>query len=164
MSLSLAAVDALAERVHRGQTDKIGEPYVAHVRAVAGGVLPFGTGLAMAGLLHDTLEDSDLTAEGLLTAGVPSAVVAVVVRLTHRPGVPYEEMVRQVATDYAATLVKIADNAHNALAERADRLPREQRDRLAAQYGRAREVLWNAVPRADVEAIVRRVNPVLLDR
>ncbi|MFF4649163.1 HD domain-containing protein [Streptomyces sp. NPDC001380] len=162
MSFTLADADALAERAHRGQTDKIGEPYVAHVRAVAHGVAPFGTGLAMAGLLHDTLEDTDLTADDLLAAGVPSAVVALVERLTHDPAVPYEEMVRRVAGDYAAALVKIADNAHNALAERAGRLSRERREQLAAKYGRAREILWHAVPRADVEAVVRRVNPALL--
>lgn len=159
---SLADVDAIAERAHRGQTDKIGEPYVEHVRAVARGVEPFGTGLAMAALLHDTLEDTDLTADALLAAGVPGAVVALVQRLTHDPGVPYEEMVRQVATDYAATLVKIADNAHNSLVERAGRLPQERREQLAAKYAGAREILWRAVPRADVEAVVRRVNPALL--
>jgi (p)ppGpp synthase/HD superfamily hydrolase len=163
MAITLAEVDAIAARAHQGQTDKIGEPYVAHVRAVAHGVEPFGTGLAMAGLLHDTLEDSGLTAEELLAQGVPTAVVALVERLTRRPGVPYDEMVRQVAADYAAALVKIADNAHNSLAERAGRLPRERREQLAAKYAGARLILWNAVPRADVEAVVGRVNPALLE-
>ncbi|WP_377272218.1 phosphohydrolase [Peterkaempfera sp. SMS 1(5)a] len=162
MTLSLADVDALAESAHRGQVDRIGEPYVGHVRAVAHGVRPFGTGLAMAGLLHDTLEDTGLTAADLHSAGVPATVVALVERLTHRPDVPYEEMVRQVAADYAATLVKIADNAHNSLVERAMKLPEERRAQLAAKYAGAREILWAAVPRADVEAVVRRVNPSLL--
>jgi hypothetical protein len=92
---------------------------------------------------------------------VPPAVVAVVQRLTNQPGTPYEETIGRIAADYAATLVKIADNAHNSLVERACRLPAERRRRLAERYGTARAVLWSAVPFADVEAVVRRVNPAL---
>ncbi|WP_405014448.1 phosphohydrolase [Kitasatospora sp. NBC_01539] len=160
---TLADVDALAAAAHAGQVDKTGAPYVTHVRAVAAGMAPFGTGLQMAGLLHDVLEDTDLTADDLLRAGVPSAVVATVRRLTRDEGTPYDVMVREVAADHAAVLVKIADNAHNSLASRSALLDADDRARLAGKYRAARQVLWPAAGADDVRAIVSIVNPALLD-
>ncbi|MER5308629.1 HD domain-containing protein [Streptomyces sp. NPDC002773] len=160
---TLAEVDALADRAHAGQTDKIGVPYVEHVRAVAAGLEPFGPHLAMAGLLHDVIEDTGWTADGLRAAGVPDRVVAVVEAVTHRSGTSYEEMVRRITEDPDATLVKIADNAHNSRQDRAAGLPPERRTRLAAKYRAAREVLWAAADPEHVATILRVVNPDLLD-
>ncbi|MEV6207993.1 HD domain-containing protein [Kitasatospora sp. NPDC051914] len=161
--LTLADVDALAAEAHAGQVDKIGAPYVEHVRAVAAGLAPFGTGLQMAALLHDVLEDTPLTADDLLRAGVPFGVVATVRRVTRVSGVAYGAMLEQIATDHSATLVKIADNAHNSVAERAARLDEADRRRLADRYRAARRVLWPAAAPADVRTIVGIVNPALLD-
>lgn len=160
--LTLADVDALAAEAHAGQVDKIGAPYVGHVRAVAAGLAPFGVGLQMAGLLHDVLEDTPLTADDLLRAGVPSSVVATVRRVTRLPGVGYPEMLRQVITDQAATLLKISDNAHNSHPDRAAGLAAADRERLAERYRAARTVLWPAAPAEDVRAVLERVNPALL--
>jgi (p)ppGpp synthase/HD superfamily hydrolase len=161
-TLTLAQVDALAERAHRGQYDKIGVPYIAHVRAVSAGLAPFGTGLRMAGLLHDVVEDTALTAADLLAEGVPAAVVATVLKVTKREGVPYPEMLAGIVDDQAACLVKISDNAHNSLAERWEGLNPDDRVRLAAKYTGARAVLWPAVAEADAAAILEIVNPSLL--
>ncbi|WP_354643969.1 HD domain-containing protein [Kitasatospora camelliae] len=160
--LTLTEVDALAARAHAGQVDKIGVPYVEHVRAVAAALAPFGTGLQMAGLLHDVLEDTELTAEDLLRAGVPSAVVATVRAVTKAPGADYTAMLHAITADHSATLLKIADNAHNSRPDRAARLAEEQRHRLAERYRAARAVLWPAASPADVRAIVATANPALL--
>ncbi|MGW0121472.1 HD domain-containing protein [Streptomyces sp. NPDC003327] len=159
---SVHEVDALAATAHAGQYDKIGVPYVEHVRAVAAGLAPFGDELVMAGLLHDVLEDTDLTADELLAAGVPARVVRIVEAVTNRADVPYEERLRRISGDRDATLVKIADNAHNSLPARSERLPADRRERLAAKYRAARATLWPAADRADVEAVLRIVNPALL--
>jgi (p)ppGpp synthase/HD superfamily hydrolase len=160
--LTVTEVDAIAARAHAGQLDRIGVPYIDHVRAVARGLAPFGPVLEQAGLLHDIIEDTDWTAGRLLGAGVSAEVVGIVEAVTNRSGVPYEEMIRRVAAFPAACLVKIADNAHNSLPERAARLPEEKRTRLAAKYAAARAVLWTAAPREDVGTILRAVNPALL--
>ncbi|GAA2240764.1 MULTISPECIES: phosphohydrolase [Kitasatospora] len=160
--LTLAEVEALAADAHAGQLDRIGEPYLGHLRAVSAGLAPFGVGLQMAGLLHDVLEDTDLGADDLLCAGVPFGVVETVRRVTKAPGAAYQAMLRQITTDYSATLLKIADNAHNSVPARAERLPAPDRERLAARYRAAREVLWPAVAAADVRVIVELVNPALL--
>jgi (p)ppGpp synthase/HD superfamily hydrolase len=159
---TVAEVDAFVAAAHAGQVDKIGVPYVNHVRAVAAGLAPFGPDLEMAGLLHDVIEDTDWTAEQLRAAGVPRHVVAIVEAVTNQKGVPYEEKIRRIVGDRYATLVKIADNAHNSHPDRAAQLPEEKRARLAAKYRAARDVLWGAASSKDIERIVSIVNPHLL--
>jgi (p)ppGpp synthase/HD superfamily hydrolase len=156
-------VDALAAEAHAGQVDKIGVPYIEHVRAVAAGLAPFSDKLVMAGLLHDIIEDTDWTPDQLREAGIPSSVVATVEAVTNQPGVPYEEKIRKIIHSSDATLVKIADNAHNSHPDRAAKLPEEKRARLAAKYRAARDVLWAAADDRDIEAIIRIVNPSLID-
>lgn len=155
-------VDAFAATAHAGQYDKIGVPYIEHVRAVAAGLAPFGDELVMAGLLHDVIEDTDWTAEQLHEAGVPGRVVSVVEAVTNQKGVPYEMKVRRIALNREATLVKIADNAHNSRPDRAAQLPEEKRARLAAKYRSARDVLWTAAGALDVATIINIVNPSLM--
>ncbi|MER5971765.1 HD domain-containing protein [Streptomyces sp. NPDC002055] len=161
--MAFAEVDALAAQAHAGQTDRIGVPYIEHVRAVAHGLAPVGERLAQAGLLHDVVEDTAWTAEGLLAAGVAADVVSLVDAVTKRPGVPYAAMVRALAADPDSALLKIADNAHNSRADRQAALPPADRARLTAKYREAREVLWPAVDRRLLETVVRRINPSLLD-
>lgn len=156
-------VDALAAEAHAGQLDKIGVPYVEHVRAVAAGLVPFGDQLVMAGLLHDIVEDTGWTAERLIGAGIPREVVSVVEAVTNQPGVPYEEKIKTIVGNRSATLMKIADNAHNSHPDRAAQLPEEERARLAAKYRTARDVLWASADPADIEAVISIVNPALLD-
>ncbi|MCX4450678.1 HD domain-containing protein [Streptomyces sp. NBC_01789] len=164
MTASLAAVDTLAAEAHAGQVDKIGVPYIEHVRAVAAGLAPFGDDLVMAGLLHDIIEDTDWTAEQLRQEGVPGQVVALVEAVTNQRGVPYEEKVARITGQGRdAVLVKIADNAHNSRPDRAAQLPEEKRMRLAAKYRTARDILWPAASSRDIKAIVTIVNPALLD-
>jgi (p)ppGpp synthase/HD superfamily hydrolase len=162
MTLTVADVDALAERAHAGQLDKNGVAYIEHVRAVGRGLAPFGPYAQMAGLLHDVLEDTDWTPGRLRAAGVPAVVVDTVVAVTKVPGISYDEMIRAIAAKPRATLVKISDNAHNSLPDRALGLSAPDRERLAAKYRAARRVLWPAAPRLDVATIVGRVNPSLL--
>lgn len=156
-------VDLFAQAAHEGQVDKIGVPYIEHVRAVAAGLAPFGDDLVIAGLLHDVLEDTDWTAGHLRAIGIPPRSLAAVEAVTNQPGVPYQEKIRRITSNADAVLVKIADNAHNSHPARAAQLPPEKRERLAAKYRAARALLWPAASRADIEAIVRIVNPALLN-
>ncbi|MGP3927997.1 HD domain-containing protein [Streptomyces sp. 8N616] len=162
-TLTLAETDALAAEAHAGQTDRIGVPYVEHVRAVARALAPAGERLAQAGLLHDIVEDTEWTLGGLLAAGVPAEVVTLVDAVTKKPGTAYADMIRRIAADEGAALLKIADNAHNSHPDRLAALPEEQRARLAAKYEDARAVLWPVVDPALLRTVVGRINPSLLD-
>ena len=48
----------IAAHVHKDQRDKLGYPYLAHVKHVAKMCLPLGWTFYLAGLLHDALEDA----------------------------------------------------------------------------------------------------------
>ncbi|WP_051855555.1 HD domain-containing protein [Streptomyces sp. NRRL B-1347] len=159
---SVSEVEHLAACAHAGQVDKVGVPYIEHVRAVAAGLAPLGEELVKAGLLHDVLEDTDWTAQGLREAGIPARVVEIVEAVTNVPGMPYEEKIARITTDPQALLVKIADNAHNSHPDRAAQLPQDKRERLARKYRSARAQLWPAARPEDIEAIVRIINPSLL--
>ena len=58
---------AVAERAHRGQTRKSGDPYITHPLAVANILAELGmdTTTLIAALLHDTVEDTGYTLEAL---------------------------------------------------------------------------------------------------
>lgn len=73
--LSLDEVEALARRVHEGQTDKAGRPYAEHLAAVAEGVRARGGSAEQiaAAWLHDAVEDDALTAEWLAGAALTRA-------------------------------------------------------------------------------------------
>ena len=96
---------------HKDQVDKSGLRYVFH---------PFHLAEQMetehevcVALLHDVMEDTDLTARDLIEAGIPQAYVATCELMTHAPGVPYLDYVRTLKDNPVARKVKIADLRHN---------------------------------------------------
>ena len=58
----------IAQEAHKGQLDKGGNPYIEHPLYVASQVET--PELKMIAVLHDTLEDSNLTAEDLKEVGL----------------------------------------------------------------------------------------------
>src|SRR5262249_54506576 len=89
---------ALAARVHRGQRypSPDGEPYVFHPLRV---MLRFLDPVEqMASVLHDAIEDTDLSIDELVHAGYPAPVVAAIDCLTHRGSESYEQYIDRVAS------------------------------------------------------------------
>lgn len=103
----------IARKAHEGQVDKGGTPYIEHALHVAEQVKT--RKLKIIALLHDTLEDSDLTAEDLRREGFPEEIVEAVCVLTHNDedGEAYEDYIARVAKNPMAALVKRADLNHN---------------------------------------------------
>lgn len=103
----------LAQEAHRGQTDKGGNPYITHPLYVASQVDTME--LKVIALLHDALEDSDLTAEELRAEGFPESVVEAIVLLTHEDDgdAAYMEYIVQLSGNPLAAAVKRADLQHN---------------------------------------------------
>jgi (p)ppGpp synthase/HD superfamily hydrolase len=147
--VSVSTADALAERAHRGQVDKAGNPYINHVRAVAELLAPLGPHAQMAGLLHDVVEDTDVTLDDLREAGYPDDVIRAVDSVTRRDNETYMAMIRRAAADPLGRRVKIADNAHNT--GRLDALDEPVRSGMARRYLRARQVLLAAQAQAGQE-------------
>ncbi|MDO4344390.1 MAG: GTP pyrophosphokinase [Eubacteriales bacterium] len=103
----------IAVRAHEGQRDKGGNPYIDHPLAVAAGLAE--KKLKIVGVLHDVLEDSDLTAKDLLASGIPQELVEAVCVLTHKKGdsLSYADYIYLVKKNPMARAVKISDIRHN---------------------------------------------------
>lgn len=138
--------DALAEVAHAGQVDKAGNPYIDHPRAVAATLAEHGDNAVMAGLLHDTVEDTDITLDRLRQMGFPAEVVDAVDAVTRRDGETYMQFVARAAQHPLGRLVKLADNAHNSSPERLAALDPDTARGLERRYGRARAVLLAVKP------------------
>lgn len=120
---------------HKDQTDKSGVPYVFHPWHVAEQMKDEET--TAAALLHDVIEDSDVTAEDLLAAGISQPVVEAVKLLTHAEDEPYMDYLARIKNDPIARAVKLADLRHNSDVSRFDR-PMTERDRARLEkYTRA---------------------------
>ncbi|POX41233.1 phosphohydrolase [Streptomyces sp. Ru73] len=141
--LSLDEVEALARRVHEGQTDKAGRPYAEHLAAVAEGVRARGGSAEQiaAAWLHDAVEDDALTAEWLAGAALTRATKDMVLAVTKRAGEPPEEYAARILATPGALLIKEADLAHNADPARLAVLDEATRERLTAKYARMRGLL-----------------------
>lgn len=113
-----------AERAHDGQMRKSGEPYITHPVAVATILAELGMDedTLVAGLLHDTVEDTDYSLKQL-TKDYGDTVALLVDGVTKLDKVEYGEaaqaetvrkMVIAMAKDIRVLLIKLADRLHNA--------------------------------------------------
>ena len=108
----------LAYQAHQGQVDKCGLPYVFHPYHLAEQME--SEEAVTAALLHDVVEDTDVTFEDLKEQGFSQPVLDAVALLTHDPEVPYLEYVAALKSNPIAKAVKLADLAHNSDLTRID--------------------------------------------
>ena len=100
----------IAEQAHRGQYDKGGMPYIYHPLHLAEQMTDEYT--AAAALLHDVMEDTDIT-EAELAAQFPPRVMQILRLLTHDPAEDSFDSVKRIREDPDAKAVKLADLRHN---------------------------------------------------
>ncbi|HSL29753.1 MAG TPA: hypothetical protein VK900_11175 [Anaerolineales bacterium] len=101
----------IALQAYAGKTDKAGREYILHPLRV---MAKMKTDLERsAALLHDVLEDSEITAEDLLEDGIPAEVVEAVKFLTKKEGEDYLDFIARAKTNRLARRVKIADIEDN---------------------------------------------------
>ncbi len=100
----------LAYQAHLGQVDHNDVPYVFHPYHVAEQMTDEIS--CTVALLHDVVEDTEVTLEDLRKE-FPSEVVEAVALLTHDKTVNYFEYVKEIKKNPIARNVKIADLEHN---------------------------------------------------
>lgn len=128
----------LAERYHRSQTDKLGQPYILHVVSVAFRV-PAGP-VRIVALLHDIVEDTDCTLD-LIRNEFGDEIANAVDAITKREDEDYLKYLLIVRTNELAAQVKYADICDNSAADRLAGLDELTRRRLEEKYRMARNVL-----------------------
>lgn len=89
-------------------------------------------------LLHDVLEDSDITEEDLLDEKIPKTVVEAVKCLTKYDSESYDDFIARVSKNELASKIKVADIEDNINILRLNSLTEKDLDRVAT-YHRA----WN---------------------
>ncbi|MEO3753976.1 HD domain-containing protein [Streptomyces sp. B6B3] len=113
----------LAESAHRGQTRKSGEPYITHPLAVTLILAELGaeTTTLTASLLHDTVEDTDVTLDQV-RADFGDEVCHLVDGVTKLEKVDYgaaaepetfRKMLVATGSDVRVMSIKLADRLHN---------------------------------------------------
>lgn len=124
----------IAKEAHAGQTDKAGLDYILHPLQVAA-EMTTDEEKAVA-LLHDIIEDTDVTASELLARGLPDNVVEAVKALTKKHNQNYAAYLAGVKKNRLATAVKLADLKHNSDLTRLEKITQKDRDR-AEKYRKA---------------------------
>lgn len=104
---------SIAVEAHKGQEDKVGLPVILHPLTV--GLTGKTPDEICVGFLHDTVEDTDITPESLLAAGVPQRIVDAVTLLTHDKSVPYFDYIKALIAsgNKLAIAAKNNDLTHN---------------------------------------------------
>lgn len=105
--------DALRLVVHHfhGVKDKDGEPYVMHCLRVMMGVAdPMGQ---MVGLMHDLIEDTEVTLEELRQLGFADEIITAVDLVTHQAADSYANYVVRIKQNDLARQVKLSDLRDN---------------------------------------------------
>ena len=101
----------------------------------------------LAAVLHDVVEDTNVTLDDLRRGGFPDEVVRVVDLLTHREADDYDAYVERLAPDPIARAVKLADLLDNMDTSRLPVITAKTEQRLA-RYRRAYERLTRDEPAA----------------
>ncbi|MBQ9846003.1 MAG: bifunctional (p)ppGpp synthetase/guanosine-3',5'-bis(diphosphate) 3'-pyrophosphohydrolase [Oscillospiraceae bacterium] len=130
----------LAEKMHEGQYRKTGEAYVEHPVAVAAIVLELGldTTSISAALLHDVVEDTDVTLEEIekefgketahLVDGVTKLGKIALLTQEEEQAENLRKMLLAMSQDIRVMLIKLCDRLHNMRTYEGWK-PQKQRDK-----------------------------------
>lgn len=128
----------IAFEAHKNQTDKNGIPYIYHPIHLAEQMLDEAT--TCVALLHDVIEDTDMTFEQLQAEGFSPEIIEALRLMTHEERVPYLDYVAEIKTNSIAAAVKLADLKHNSDLTRLDHVDEKALIRVVT-YKKAIEIL-----------------------
>ncbi len=131
----LAKMIALVANKFSNKVDRGGKPYILHCLRVMNQIPQDNETLMCAAVGHDLLEDTELTEESLLQE-FDLAIVAKIVRLTHKDGESYDDYIERVSQDKDCVLIKRADLKDNSDITRLKGLTKKDFDRMK-KYHRA---------------------------
>lgn len=96
---------------HKDQVDKAGLPYVFHPMHLAEQMTDEAA--ICTALLHDVIEDTEMTIADLAEAGFPAEILRAVELVTHKDDESYWQYISDIKADPIARAVKLADLRHN---------------------------------------------------
>ena len=101
----------IATKAHDGQLDKADKPYILHPLRVMINVNSID--MKIIAILHDVLEDSELTVKDLLNEGFSKEIIEAIEYLTRKETESYMDFIKRCKNNYLAKIVKLADLEDN---------------------------------------------------
>jgi (p)ppGpp synthase/HD superfamily hydrolase len=130
----------LAVQAHKGQKDRVGQPYILHPLRV---MLRLSSETErMVGVLHDVIEDTDYTFDALRSLGYSEDILRALDGVTRREDESYEAFVQRSKANPISKKVKLADLEDNMDLHRMAGVSEEDMQRLI-RYRRAWATLQN---------------------
>jgi (p)ppGpp synthase/HD superfamily hydrolase len=101
----------IAAEAHAGQVDKAGAPYILHPLRLM--LQMEKTEDRIVAVLHDVVEDTDWTLEGLRKEGFHQVIIDAIDSVTWRKHEDYEDFIQRAAQNQIGSRVKLADLRDN---------------------------------------------------
>jgi (p)ppGpp synthase/HD superfamily hydrolase len=130
----------IAMQAHEGQVDRGGKPYILHPLAVMLDVVYFGSDYMIAAVLHDVIEDSDITLDHIVEQGFSAEVIEALQLLTKSKDKTYDNYISDIKGNGIARVVKMSDLKHNMQLRRLKRIKTSDMERYK-KYKNAYEEL-----------------------
>ncbi|BCZ46284.1 hypothetical protein psyc5s11_23510 [Clostridium gelidum] len=128
----------LAKKYHEGQFDKGGSPYIEHPLRVMAGVESIEEKILA--VLHDVLEDCDVSREQLIDEGIPEYLVEKLEILCKGKNEKYFDYIDRIKADELTINVKLSDLKDNMNLKRLKEVTEKDLKRLE-KYKKAKEIL-----------------------
>ena len=109
--LHLGRAIELAKQHHKGQTDKAGKPYIEHPLRVMNQMKSEEEKIVA--VLHDIVEDTNISLNDLRNEGFSEEVVSAVECLTKQDGENYNSYIERISFNPLAVKIKLADLEDN---------------------------------------------------
>ena len=135
----------LVEDIFKDKTDKGGHPYINHLIRVSSKMQDKSK--KTIALLHDIIEDTDITKEDLIKKGFPTTIANAVYILSRQEGESYSNFINRIAesNNMSAIEVKLADLEDNMDINRISNPTEKDHDRVKKRYKPSYEKLQNTL-------------------
>ncbi len=132
-----------------GDTDKGGMPYMLHIIYVYKNVNTINE--KVIALLHDVIEDKDVTSEDLIEIGFPKEIVKDVLILTRDKRIDYNKYIDNIIVNGSreALVVKLADIENNMDIKRIKNPTLKDYERIEKRYVPTHEKIMNRLKEID---------------
>ncbi len=118
----------IASRAHENQKDKAGKPYIFHPVRVFSKCQTDEERIVA--LLHDVIEDTEISTYDLLKEGFPTEIVGAILSISRHDNESYEDFICRVNKNPLGKKIKLYDLEDNLDVKRLEEITEEDRVRL----------------------------------
>ena len=133
----------IVTKVFNDKVDKGGFPYVIHLLKVYSGVSDYKE--KVCALLHDIIEDTDVTYDDLRKVGYDEEIIEILTILTKLKGEDYRDYIERIinSNNFHAMNIKLSDLRHNMDSGRIKNPKANDYERITKRYEPAYEKISN---------------------